>query len=115
MVTCDRILKAAIDERADLIGLRGLITPSLDEMVFVAREMERRGIRLPLLIGGATTSRQHTAGKIADEYSQPTVHVLDASRVVDVVSSLLSDERRGSLHSHKPGFQGRPPGQHPAR
>ena len=68
MVPCDRILQTAIDEQADLIGLSGLITPSLDEMVFVAKEMERRGIRLPLLIGGATTSRQHTAVKIAPEY-----------------------------------------------
>ena len=94
MVTCDRILQTAIDQRADLIGLSGLITPSLDEMVFVAREMERRHIRLPLLIGGATTSKQHTAVKIAPEYGQTTVHVLDASRVVDVVSSLLNDTRR---------------------
>ena len=86
MVPCDRILQTALEEQADIIGLSGLITPSLDEMVYVAREMERRGIRLPLLIGGATTSRQHTAVKIAPEYSQPTVHVLDASRVVDVVS-----------------------------
>ena len=88
MVPCDRILQTAVDEDADLIGLSGLITPSLDEMVFVAKEMERRSFQLPLLIGGATTSRQHTAVKIAPEYSQATVHVLDASRVVDVVSSL---------------------------
>src|SRR2546428_4859363 len=92
MVPCDRILQTAIDQRADLIGLSGLITPSLDEMVFVAREMERRHIRLPLLIGGATTSKQHTAVKIAPEFGQTTVHVLDASRVVDVVSSLLNDK-----------------------
>jgi len=94
MVSCDRILQAAKDEGADLIGLSGLITPSLDEMVFVAKEMERRHIRTPLLIGGATTSKQHTAVKIAPEYSQTTVHVLDASRVVDVVSNLLNDEQR---------------------
>jgi 5-methyltetrahydrofolate--homocysteine methyltransferase len=94
MVPTDRILQTAIDLQADLVGLSGLITPSLDEMVSVAKEMERRRMKLPLLIGGATTSRQHTAVKIAPEYSQPTVHVLDASRVVDVVSSLLSDERR---------------------
>jgi 5-methyltetrahydrofolate--homocysteine methyltransferase len=94
MVPADTILKTAIDEGADLIGLSGLITPSLDEMVFVAREMERRGFRMPLLIGGATTSRQHTAVKIAHEYSQPVVHVLDASRAVDVVSSLLSDTQK---------------------
>ncbi len=94
MAPCDRILQTAIDQHADLIGLSGLITPSLDEMVFVAKEMERRNIRLPLLIGGATTSKQHTAVKIAPEYGQTTVHVLDASRVVDVVSSLLNDKLR---------------------
>jgi 5-methyltetrahydrofolate--homocysteine methyltransferase len=94
MVSCDRILQTAIDEQADLIGLSGLITPSLDEMVFVAKEMERRHIRLPLLIGGATTSKQHTAVKIAPEYEEATVHVLDASRVVDVVSSLMSETAR---------------------
>ena len=90
MAPLDRILKTAVDERADIVGVSGLITPSLDEMVFVAREMERRRFRLPLLIGGATTSRQHTAVKIAPEYSGPVVHVLDASRVVDVVSKLLN-------------------------
>jgi 5-methyltetrahydrofolate--homocysteine methyltransferase len=98
MVPCDRILQTAIDVGADLVGLSGLITPSLDEMVFVAKEMERRGLCVPLLIGGATTSRQHTAVKIAPENSQATVHVLDASRVVDVASSLLSDSQR-------PGFE----------
>ena len=97
MVPADRILQAAVDEAADLVGLSGLITPSLDEMVFVAREMERRGFTIPLLIGGATTSRQHTSVKIAPEFSQPVVHVLDASRAVDVVSSLLSQ-------AQKPGF-----------
>jgi len=94
MVSADRILQTAIDQRADLVGLSGLITPSLDEMVFVAREMERRGFETPLLIGGATTSRQHTAVKIAPEYRHATVHVLDASRVVDVVSSLLNPGER---------------------
>jgi 5-methyltetrahydrofolate--homocysteine methyltransferase len=94
MVPMDRILREAEARRADIIGLSGLITPSLDEMVFVAREMERRHVRLPLLIGGATTSRQHTAVKIAPEFSGPTVHVLDASRAVDVVSSLLNDRQR---------------------
>ena len=94
MVSCDRILQTAVDVGADIVGLSGLITPSLDEMVFVAKEMERRQIALPLLIGGATTSRQHTAVKIAPEYGQTTVHVLDASRVVDVVSSLLSETQR---------------------
>ena len=84
----------------------GLITPSLDEMVNVAREMERRGLDLPLLIGGATTSKQHTAVKIAPEYSQPTVHVLDASRVVGVVSSLLDGERRATLDAREPRAPG---------
>jgi 5-methyltetrahydrofolate--homocysteine methyltransferase len=94
MVPADRVLQTAIDERADLIGLSGLITPSLDEMVFVAREMERRHFTIPLLIGGATTSRQHTAVKIAPEFRQPVVHVLDASRAVDVVASLLSSTQK---------------------
>jgi 5-methyltetrahydrofolate--homocysteine methyltransferase len=94
MVPADTILQTAIDEQADIIGLSGLITPSLDEMVFVAREMERRGFTVPLLIGGATTSRQHTSVKIAPEYSKPVVHVLDASRAVDVVSSLLSPSQK---------------------
>jgi len=94
MVSADRILQTAVEEEADLIGLSGLITPSLDEMVFVAREMDRRGMHTPLLIGGATTSRQHTAVKIAPEYAAPTVHVLDASRVVDVVSNLLNVTQR---------------------
>jgi 5-methyltetrahydrofolate--homocysteine methyltransferase len=97
MVAQDKILQAALDHKADLIGLSGLITPSLDEMVSVAREMERRKITIPLLIGGATTSRQHTAVKIAPEYSAPVVHVLDASRAVDVVSNLLSDTGRAAL------------------
>jgi 5-methyltetrahydrofolate--homocysteine methyltransferase len=94
MVPLDKILQTAADEKADLIGLSGLITPSLDEMVYVAREMERRGLTTPLLIGGATTSKAHTAVKIAPEYSQPVVHVLDASRAVDVVSTLLSPAQR---------------------
>jgi 5-methyltetrahydrofolate--homocysteine methyltransferase len=94
MVPADRILQTAVDEHADLVGLSGLITPSLDEMMFVAREMERRGLTIPLLIGGATTSRQHTAVKIAPERTQPVVHVADASRAVDVVTSLLSDTQK---------------------
>jgi 5-methyltetrahydrofolate--homocysteine methyltransferase len=94
MVPADRILDAAIEQKADIIGLSGLITPSLDEMVFVAREMERRGFTVPLLIGGATTSRQHTAVKIAPEYTGPVVHVLDASRAVETVSALMSDAQR---------------------
>jgi 5-methyltetrahydrofolate--homocysteine methyltransferase len=92
MVPCQKILDRAKAENADLIGLSGLITPSLDEMVYVAREMERQGFKLPLLIGGATTSRAHTAVKIAPHYSEPVVHVLDASRAVPVTTSLLSDE-----------------------
>ena len=92
MVACEKILDRAKAERADMIGLSGLITPSLDEMVHVAREMERQGFKLPLLIGGATTSRAHTAVKIAPHYSEPVVHVLDASRAVPVTTSLLSDE-----------------------
>jgi 5-methyltetrahydrofolate--homocysteine methyltransferase len=100
MVSCDKILETAIAEKADVIGLSGLITPSLDEMVFVAKEMERRGLDLPLLIGGATTSRQHTAVKIAPEYHGPTLHVLDASRAVGVVASLLDPAQRQSVHDN---------------
>ena len=92
MVPCEKILERAKAEKADLIGLSGLITPSLDEMVHVAREMERQGFELPLLVGGATTSRAHTAVKIAPHYSNPVVHVLDASRAVPVTTSLLSDD-----------------------
>jgi 5-methyltetrahydrofolate--homocysteine methyltransferase len=94
MVPADRIIATAVERRADIVGLSGLITPSLDEMVFVAQEMERRGLRMPLLIGGATTSRQHTAVRIAPEYSGPVVHVPDASRAVDVVASLLAPRLR---------------------
>jgi 5-methyltetrahydrofolate--homocysteine methyltransferase len=97
MVPAAKILQTAIDEHADLIGLSGLITPSLDEMVFVAREMERLGMTLPLLIGGATTSKPHTAVKIAPEYRQPVVHVLDASRAVDVVANLLNPVQHPSF------------------
>jgi 5-methyltetrahydrofolate--homocysteine methyltransferase len=92
MVPCEKILERAKAEKADMIGLSGLITPSLDEMVHVAREMERQGFKLPLLIGGATTSPRHTAVKIAPHYSEPVVHILDASRAVPVTTSLLSDE-----------------------
>jgi 5-methyltetrahydrofolate--homocysteine methyltransferase len=94
MVSCERILDEAKSSSADIIGLSGLITPSLDEMVYVAKEMSRRELRTPLLIGGATTSKQHTAVKIAPVYAGPTVHVLDASRAVDVVSKLLNDRQR---------------------
>ena len=97
MVPAERILDTAVEEEADVVGLSGLITPSIDQMVDVAREMERRGMELPLLIGGATTSRQHTAVRIAPAYSQPVVHVLDASRVVGVVSNLLDPVRRDQL------------------
>ncbi|HEX9703476.1 MAG TPA: methionine synthase [Rhodospirillales bacterium] len=94
MVPYAKILETAQREKADVIGLSGLITPSLEEMCTVAREMEREGFKLPLLIGGATTSRAHTAVKIAPNYSNPTVHVLDASRSVGVVSTLLNDRQR---------------------
>jgi 5-methyltetrahydrofolate--homocysteine methyltransferase len=94
MVPCEKILERAKAENADVIGLSGLITPSLDEMVHVAREMERQGFKLPLLIGGATTSRAHTAIKIAPHYSEPVVHVLDASRAVPVTTSLLSEDNK---------------------
>jgi 5-methyltetrahydrofolate--homocysteine methyltransferase len=97
MVPGDTVLDTALENGADVVGLSGLITPSLDHMVDVAHEMERRGLSLPLLIGGATTSRQHTAVRIAPQYSQPVVHVLDASRVVGVVSDLLDPERRRRL------------------
>jgi 5-methyltetrahydrofolate--homocysteine methyltransferase len=97
MVPCEKILERAKQENADLIGLSGLITPSLDEMTHVAREMERQGLKLPLLIGGATTSKAHTAVKIAPYYSQPVVHVLDASRAVPVTTSLLSADNRAAF------------------
>jgi 5-methyltetrahydrofolate--homocysteine methyltransferase len=94
MVPCEKILQTAREQNVDIIGLSGLITPSLDEMAHVAREMERQGLKLPLLIGGATTSKAHTAVKIAPGYGQPVVHVLDASRAVPVVSNLISKEHR---------------------
>ena len=115
MVPCDKILQAVADSKADVLGLSGLITPSLDEMVFVAREMERRGLKVPLLIGGATTSRQHTAVKIAPEYSGSTVHVLDASRVGDVMSSLLNPAQREQFDSYNRGLQEQLREQHSAR
>ncbi|KAJ2900814.1 hypothetical protein IWW38_000189 [Coemansia aciculifera] len=89
MTPCEKIIEAAIKEKADFIGLSGLITPSLDEMIHVAKELERAGLKIPLLIGGATTSKTHTAVKIAPRYKQPVVHILDASRTVVVVSNLL--------------------------
>ncbi len=99
MVPASVILDTAVAEGADVIGLSGLITPSLDEMVTVAAEMQRRGLKLPLLVGGATTSRQHTAVRIAPAYDNPTVHVLDASRVVGVVSDLLDTDRAQTLET----------------
>ena len=97
MVSCEDILRVAKEENVDIIGLSGLITPSLDEMVHVAKEMKRQGVELPLLIGGATTSKAHTAVKVEPQYDQPVVYVSNASRAVSVVSKLLSDE-------HKAGF-----------
>ncbi len=97
MVSCEQILKVAKEEQVDIVGLSGLITPSLDEMVHVAKEMERQGFELPLLIGGATTSKAHTAVKIEQNYHQPVVYVNNASRAVGVCTSLLSNELR-------PGF-----------
>ena len=97
MVPCEKILQTARQQQVDIIGLSGLITPSLDEMAHVAKEMEREGFKVPLLIGGATTSKAHTAVKIAPGYSQPVVHVLDASRAVPVVGSLISADRKSSF------------------
>jgi 5-methyltetrahydrofolate--homocysteine methyltransferase len=115
MVPAAKILQTAIDEQADFIGLSGLITPSLDEMVAVGAEMQRRGMDLPLLIGGATTSRQHTAVRIAPAYAGSTVHVLDASRVVGVVSNLLDPERAAVLDQENRAEQERLRVQHANR
>ena len=109
MVPTEEILKRAVEEDADIIGLSGLITPSLDEMVHVAKEMERVGLNKPLLIGGATTSKAHTAVKIEENYSSPTIHVLDASRSVGVVSNLLgsdTEKRREYLSKIKSEYSG---------
>ncbi|HHP7914772.1 TPA: vitamin B12 dependent-methionine synthase activation domain-containing protein, partial [Acinetobacter baumannii] len=98
MVPCEKILQTAIDEKCDIIGLSGLITPSLDEMVFVAKEMQRKGFNIPLLIGGATTSKAHTAVKIDPQYQNDAViYVADASRAVGVATTLLSKEMRGAF------------------
>ena len=101
MVPCEKILKTAIEQRADIIGLSGLITPSLDEMVHVASEMQRQGFKIPVLIGGATTSVTHTAVKIAPAYEGAAIHVLDASRSVGVVSNLISPDNRDKFSSDK--------------
>jgi 5-methyltetrahydrofolate--homocysteine methyltransferase len=106
MVPCEKILERAKAEKANMIGLSGLITPSLDEMVHVAKEMERQGFKLPLLIGGATTSRRHTAVKIAPHYSEPVVHVLDASRAVPVTTSLLSEDGKAAfVEQHRADYE----------
>jgi 5-methyltetrahydrofolate--homocysteine methyltransferase len=105
MVPADKIIETAIREKADIIGLSGLITPSLDEMVHVAGEMERRGLKIPLLIGGATTSKRHTAVKIAPAYGRETVHVIDASRAVPVVGALSNPEGRRGLDEKNRGEQ----------
>jgi 5-methyltetrahydrofolate--homocysteine methyltransferase len=94
MVSCEKIIKTAITEKADIIGLSGLITPSLDEMVYVAKEMQRQGLKLPLLIGGATTSKAHTAVKIEQNYDQPVVYVSNASRAVGVCQKLLNPKNK---------------------
>ncbi len=99
MVPTEKIIETAIEENVDIIGLSGLITPSLEEMTRVAKEMERRGMKVPLLIGGATTSKIHTAVKIAPNYSQPVVHVLDASRSVNVAASLLDSKKKDEFLS----------------
>jgi 5-methyltetrahydrofolate--homocysteine methyltransferase len=106
MVSCEKILARAKEENANMIGLSGLITPSLDEMVHVAKEMERQGFTVPLLVGGATTSRAHTAIKIAPFYSQPVVHVLDASRAVPVTTSLLSEDGKDTfIAAHRAEYE----------
>jgi 5-methyltetrahydrofolate--homocysteine methyltransferase len=105
MVPCEKILQTAREQRADMIGLSGLITPSLDEMVHVAREMEREGFRVPLLIGGATTSSKHTAVKIAPNYHETVIHVKDASRCVGVVERLNSTENKPALDRENRDYQ----------
>ena len=108
MVPADKILAAAREHGADIVGLSGLITPSLEEMVHVAREMERQGFTLPLLIGGATTSRAHTAVRIAPAYTGPVVHVLDASRAVGVVEPAEERRRAAGLRRGEPPRAGAP-------
>src|SRR6185295_5733377 len=105
MVSCEAILEKAREEKVDVIGLSGLITPSLDEMVHVGREMKRGGFDIPLLIGGATTSAKHTAVKIAPAYQAEVVHVLDASRSVGVVEKLINPEARPVLDAENRALQ----------
>jgi 5-methyltetrahydrofolate--homocysteine methyltransferase len=105
MTPCEKIVAAAVSQGVDIIGLSGLITPSLDEMVHVAKELERQGLSVPLLIGGATTSAKHTAVRIAPQYSQPTVHVQDASRCVGVVDHLINDDLRDTFTSNNRELQ----------
>lgn len=108
MVPCDKILDTALEIGADIVGLSGLITPSLDEMVYAASQMQKRDMKIPLLIGGATTSKLHTAIKVEKEYRQPVVHVLDASRAVGVVSALLSkddDHRQNFINSVREDYE----------
>ena len=97
MVSCDKIIKAAKDNNADIIGLSGLITPSLEEMVVVAKEMQRQNINIPLLVGGATTSANHTALKIAPEFSGLAIHVRDASLSVNICQQLMNEESKKDL------------------
>ena len=97
MVSPDKILSTAKENKVDIIGLSGLITPSLDEMVYVASEMNRLKMEIPLLIGGATTSKKHTAIKIDEMYSGPSIHVIDASKSVGVVSQLMKEKERNGL------------------
>jgi len=94
MVPPEIIIKRALEEKVDIIGLSGLITPSLDEMVYLAKELDRQNIKIPLLIGGATTSKAHTAVKIASQSKSPVIHVNDASRAVGVVGNLLQKDKK---------------------
>merc|ERR1712036_216284 len=104
MVPCEKILERAIEEKPDVIGLSGLITPSLDEMVYVAEQMKKRGFNIPLMIGGATTSKRHTAVKLLPKYDHGVIHVLDASRSCTVVSSLLGEEKASYLEDIKEDY-----------
>eukprot|EP00933_Yihiella_yeosuensis_P015814 TRINITY_DN13673_c0_g1_i1.p1 TRINITY_DN13673_c0_g1~~TRINITY_DN13673_c0_g1_i1.p1 ORF type:complete len:827 (+),score=235.85 TRINITY_DN13673_c0_g1_i1:172-2481(+) len=104
MVPCEKILEKAIEEKVDVIGLSGLITPSLDEMVYVTEQMQKRGMKLPLMIGGATTSKRHTAVKMSTKYDGGVIHVLDASRSCTVVSALLSSEKQTYLSDIKEDY-----------